>query len=307
MEKVRALGKRLLYPPRWLLLTLPVASFAALACLFAARRDESAVAYAVYLLSAYSLTIVLAALPKAASRAKAWVLRRKAVQKLMRAPHVVRYREEALYRAGVALLQGLAVNALYMLFHLASAIRYASVWFLSMSAYELVLCVLRADLARSYRKRQAGGAAFELRCYRRAALSLLALNVPMGGMIVLMVLTESGYSYPGYMIYVSALYTFYSVAISIADVLRFRNCGSAIISAAKALRFVCAMMSLLGLQTAMIAQFSPDAPQYRRTMNAITGGFVFFAVIATSILMLCRAAKEREKVCLSGQDEEQIL
>lgn len=307
MKKARAIAMRFLYPPRWLLLTLPVGAFAALAYLFAMHREESPAAYVIYPLCAYSLTILIAALPQAISRAKAWVLRRKTVQRLTGSAHVVRYRTDPLFRGGAALLQGLAVSFFYMLFHLVTGILYASVWYLSMAAYELVLCVMRADLARSFRKREQGGAAFELRCYRRTARLLLVLNVPMGGMIVLMVLTESGYCYPGYMIYLSALYTFYMMALSIYDVVRCRRFGSEILSAAKILRFVCAMMSILGLQTAMIAQFSVEGESWRRMMNALTGGGVFFAVILTSVLMRIHAKQAGKKVCPSGQDEKQIL
>lgn len=307
MKKAWEAVKRLLYPPKWLCVCLPAVSFAALWFIFASHREQRAEAYVVFLLSAYSLAIVIAALPQAFSRAKAWLLRLRPVRKLTSSALGVRYRNDRHFRASAELLRGMAVNFLYMLFRLVTGIRYASVWFLSMAAYELVLCIMRADLARCNRKKAAADAAFELRCYRRTALLLLLLNVPMGGMIVLMVRTDSGYSYPGYLIYLSAFYTFYMMSLSIADMLRFRNCGSEILSAAKILRFVCAMMSILGLQTAMISRFSPDALDYRREMNALTGGAVFFAVILTSVLMLCHAAKVRKKVCFSEQAEKQIL
>lgn len=307
MKKAWEAVKRLLYPPKWLCVCLPVVSFAALGFIFASHREHRAEAYVVFLLSAYSLAIVIAALPQAVSRAKAWLLRLRPVQKLTSSALGMRYRNDRHFRASAGLLRGMAVNFLYMLFRLVTGIRYASAWFLSMAAYELVLCIMRADLARCNRKKAAADAAFVLRCYRRTALLLLLLNVPMGGMIVLMVRTDSGYSYPGYLIYLSALYTFYMMSLSIADMLRFRNCGSEILSAAKILRFVCAMMSILGLQTAMISRFSPDAPDYRREMNALTGGAVFFAVILTSVLMLCHAAKVRKKVCFSEQAKKQIL
>ena len=89
-----------------------------------------------------------------------------------------------------------------------SAIRYASVRFLSMAVYYLVLGSLRAYLVAGCRRRNP---AREYRCYRTAAWLLLLLNIPMGGMIVLMVRTDSVFSYPGYIIYLSALYTFYSI------------------------------------------------------------------------------------------------
>ena len=43
---------------------------------------------------------------------------------------------------------------------------------------------------------------------------LLLLDLPMGGVAALTVLTDAGYHYPGYAIYVSAIYTFYMAALA---------------------------------------------------------------------------------------------
>ena len=51
------------------------------------------------------------------------------------------------------------------------------------------------------------------------------------------------------------------------------------LSAAKVLNFIAAMMSILGLQTAMISRFSENGEAYRKMMNTITGGFVYGIVI----------------------------
>ena len=120
--------------------------------------------------------------------------------------------------------------------------------------------------------------------------------VPMGGMIVLMVRTNSGFSYPGYIIYLSALYTFYTMVTSIQNLVKFRKLGSPILSAAKVLNFIAAMMSILGLQTAMISRFSENGESYRKMMNAITGGFVYGIVILIAVIMLLCSRKTRKKV-----------
>lgn len=71
------------------------------------------------------------------------------------------------------------------------AIRYASVWFLSMAVHYLVLGGLRAYLIVCYRRRTPE---LERRCYHTTAWLLFLLNIPMGGMIVLMVRTDSVFS-----------------------------------------------------------------------------------------------------------------
>ncbi len=163
----------------------------------------------------------------------------------------------------------------------------------SMSAYYLALGALRAYLVVGYRRRIP---ARECRCYRRTAWLLFLLNIPMGGMIVLMVRTNSGFSYPGYVIYLSALYTFYTMITSVLNLIKFRRLGSPILSAAKVLNFVAALMSILGLQTAMIARFSAHGEGYRRMMNAITGGFVYGIVVLIAVYMLLHSRTLRKKV-----------
>ena len=114
----------------------------------------------------------------------------------------------------------------------------------------------------------------------------------VGGMIVLMVRTNSGFTYPGYIIYLSALYTFYTMITVVVNVVKFRKSGSPILSAAKILNFISAMMSILGLQTAMISRFSENGDNYRKTM---TGGFVYCIVIFVAVFMLICSRKNKKE------------
>lgn len=83
---------------------------------------------------------------------------------------------------------------------------------------------------------------------------------------------------------------------SVVNLVKFRRLGSPLLSAAKVLNFVSAMMSVLGLQTAMISRFSVRGEEYRRMMNAITGGFVYGIVLLIAVFMLLRARKLGRKV-----------
>ena len=66
--------------------------------------------------------------------------------------------------------------------------------------------------------------------------------------------------------------------------------------AAKVLNFISTMMSILGLQTAMIAQFSGDSEHFRRMMNTITGIAVYATVIAIAVYMLTHSKNSRKQV-----------
>ena len=243
-------------------------------------------AYMIYCMSAYCLTIWILPLPRLFRKAKAYTMHR-----LTGTVFGGKYVGDLAFRGSVSIYQGMMVNFLYVVFRIFVGIRYASVWFLTIAIYYLLLGIMRLSLILSYRNRNMKS---ELRCYRRTARLLFLLNIPMGGMIVLMVLTDSGYSYPGYVIYLSALYTFYTIILAIVNLVKFRKLGSPILSAAKVLNFVAALMSLLGLQTAMISQFSNEGENFRRIMNALTGSGVWIAVILTAVYMLLHSRKMKE-------------
>ena len=243
-------------------------------------------AYMIYCMSAYCLTIWVLPLPRLFRKAKASILHR-----LTGTMFGGQYIGDLAFRGSVSIYQGMMVNFFYVVFRILVGIRYASVWFLTIAIYYLLLGIMRLSLALSYRNRNMKS---ELRCYRRTAWLLFLLNIPMGGMIVLMVLTDSGYSYPGYVIYLSVLYTFYTIILAIVNLVKFRKLGRPILSAAKVLNFVAALMSLLGLQTAMISQFSTEGENFRRMMNTITGSGVWFAVILTAVYMLLHSRKMKE-------------
>lgn len=305
MKKAKMILDRFLHPPKWVTYTIPAASFSALIFVFASHMEESAAAYPIFLLSAYSLVILLAALPALAGRFRQLKVnlynRSRLIRKVSSTTFGGRYLNDQLFRSSVSIYQGMVANFLYMLFRLVTAAQYASVWFFSMAIYYMVLCIMRAYLAFGYHRREGKGLSYELRYYRRTAGMLFILNIPMGGMIVLMVRTNSGFSYPGYLIYLSALYAFYMMTLSIVNLVKFRKMGSPILSAAKVLNFVSAMMSVLGLQTAMIARFSSDGEGYRQMMNAITGGAVFFIVMATVVVMMVRSSKIKKEVELNEE------
>ena len=288
MKKAFAILNKLLHPPKWVLFLVPPVIFAALIYIFLIGQKNSALAYPIYGLSAYCLTILILPLPKLMRNTKVCVM-----QRIRDTEFGGKYVNDLAFRGNISIYQGMTANFLYVLFRIIVGIRYASVWFVSMAVYYLVLAVIRLSLILNYRHKSK---AIELRGYRRTAWLLFLLNLPMGGMILLMVLTNSGYSYPGYVIYLSAMYTFYTMVTSVINLVRFCRLGSPILSAAKVLNFIAALMSILGLQTAMIAQFSTEGDGFRKMMNAITGGAIWLSVILTAVYMLCRSSKLRDEV-----------
>lgn len=302
--------QRLMHPPGWFLCTVPPGIFGLLLYLFATDRAEGILADLVFGLSAYSLTVWCLALPRLRKWLETAAERSALVRRLAASPWGGAFLRSPAFRGKVGLYRGMCSSLLYGVFRGVTGIWYGSVWFLAMAVYYLALGLLRAYLGFCCRKAGAApSAAYAYACCRNAAWMLLLLDIPMGGMILLMVRTDSGFVYPGYVIYLSAMYTFWIFGLSVKNLLGRRRLGSSILSAAAALNFAAAALSVLGLQTAMISRFSTQGEHFRRLMNSITGGCVYVTVIAAAY-MLFRSAKAMKKAkerCPNEPIGEQIL
>lgn len=270
MTRIQRILRKLLLPPPALLVPLAAASAAGLFWVFAGGRDGSAPAIALYLLSFYTLVVWCARLPALVR----WA-RRGPGARLARLPLVRRYRADLRFRGACSLYLGLASSLCFAAFKAASSVLYRSVWFGAVAAYYLALAVLRGALVLGLRRCAAvppqEQRRRELRGYRRTGWLMLALTAAMSGMVTQMVRDGRGYSYPGILIYVCALYAFYAVIQSAAGWVRFRGADSPLLSAGKAVSFAGAAMSILTLQTAMLAQFDAEGALDRQLFNALTG------------------------------------
>ena len=209
---------------------------------------------------------------------------RRALGLLLGSALAVQYKQDRIFRASVNLQLVMVLNYLYAAYNLLIGLQGGSV--------SLMLAIVRTDLTLSHhRGRKLPPDALprhEARCYRRVAWSLLALNVPIGGLTLLMVSGQSVSALPGHLIYLSALYTFVMMFLAISNLIRFRKLGSPILSAAKVLSLVAALLSLLTLQSALIDRFGTAQGSFRLMMTRLTGSAVYAAVLIIAVWMLRR-------------------
>lgn len=217
---------------------------------------------------------------------------RRALGLMLGSALAVQYKQDRIFRASVNLQLVMVLNYLYAAYNLLIGLQSGSVWLLSLGIYTLMLAAVRTDLTLSHhRGRKLPADALprhESRCYRRVAWSLLVLNVPIGGLALLMVSGQSVSALPGHLIYLSALYTFVMMYLAISNLLRFRKLGSPILSAAKVLSLVAALLSLLTLQSALIDRFGTAQGSFRLLMTRLTGSAVYASVLIIAVWMLCR-------------------
>lgn len=285
MNKWKHVITKILYPPVWLTILLTVVSAVALSAVFIKGWEESPVAYAVYVLSFYTLTVLCLflaiVLPKRYREMK---------QKVYDHPLGNRYMTDASFKVRLSLITALTINLLYSAFKLVTGIYYSSLWIGAIAVYYILLSVMRFVLLHHMDKKQDAGMIAEYRSYRVTAALMMLINLTLSGIVLNMIVKNESAEYSDIFVITSATYTFYTLTVSIIDLVKYRKYKSPVMSASKAIRFAAALVSLLSLEASMLVQFGDDE-SYRRLMLALTGVAVCVIVLSMSVYMIVHATK----------------
>ena len=289
----KKIGKKLLLPPIWLMVILVIASAVALILIFVKGMEESIPAYIVYVLAFYTLSVVTVfcamVLPKQYITIK---------QKIYDNPLGNRYMTDRVFRTNLSLSAGFLISMLYVGINLWSWHALKSYWFLVLAVYYVIMAVMRFLLVRYFRSRRIGSDLLrEWKRSRSCACILLLVNLSLSGAVLMILYQHRGYDYPGMMIYVMALYTFYALTMSIVDIVRYRKLGSPVMSTAKIVSLSAALVSLLNLETAMFAQFGGDmSPENQRIFIILTGAGVSITIVTLSVILIRRANNQIRRI-----------
>lgn len=285
----KKIGKKLLFPPVWLMAVLTVISAILLTLVFIQGWEETPAAYIIYVLAFYTLSVVTVfcsmVLPKQYRQIK---------QKIYTNPLGNRYMTDRAFRTKISLYTSLGINFLYVGIHLLSWYSTRSWWFAVLAGYYAILSLMRFLLVRYVRSNELGSSILqEWKRSRLCAYILLLVNLSLSGAVLMILYRGQGYDYPGILIYVMAMYTFYSTIHAIVDIIKYRKLGSPVMSTAKIVSLSAALVSMLNLETAMFSQFGEEMSlQDQRLMIILTGAGVSIAVVTLSVLLIVRATKE---------------
>lgn len=297
MEQFKKILKQILFLPPLITVIIAIPAFAAVIYILV-NGISGPLAYLSYLASAYALIITGTGFPCIVRSLRHWVQHHPLTKKILSIPVGRRYMEDVKFRTEVSLGVGFTINLLYIAIKMASGIYYRSAWFIALAIYYILLAVMRLLLL--YRRNWPDGSAhleLELRRYRLCGCVLLVMNLALGGIVAFIVRYDRGYEYPGILIYAMAAYSFYAVIIAVINVVKFRRHGNPILSAAKAINLVAAMVSILSLETAMLSQFGRDnTPMFRKAMTGATGGGVCVIVLGMAVFMIAKSSKQIEQI-----------
>ena len=293
-------GKKLLFPPVWLIVIVAVISAAALAVVFMEGLDTSPIVwvsglvYAVYVLAFYSLTVICAACALVFPGCY-----RKIKQMIYHTKFGNKYMTDAAYRTHFSLCVPLGINLLYVAANLFSGIWYRSVWSMTLAAYYIILAVMRFLLLRFANKIGIGNDRVqELRRSKLCGIILMTVNFVLSGVVVLVIVQNKGFEYSGIVLYVMAMYTFYVTVNSTLNIFKYRRYNSPVMSTAKTISLAAALVSMLSLTTAMLSQFGAEnkTPHFNQIMVGATGAGVCVIVVTMSVYTIARTNKELKKL-----------
>ena len=287
MKDWKVILLKLLRLPGWLMLLLSVFCTAGLILVFVKEMEEHPIAYAVYVLSFYTLCAVSFFFVKTLPGKYRW-----AKDKFAAHPYGKKYLTDIGYKVRVSLYISLGVNLIYAAYNLIAGVLYASVWLGALAVYYVLLSVIRFLLLQYMRNmRDRNDQTAEYRLYRLSGILMAVLNLTLTGVVLYMLAKDKTQGMNEIFIISSAVYTFYAVTMSIIDIVRYRKYESPVITAGKMLRLAAALVSLLSLETSMITYYG-ESEQFRMLMISLTGSGVCLIVLFMSVYMIVHATKE---------------
>ena len=298
MEKMKKIIKKLFFMPLMPVLFISIPSFALVFYVLAKGEVSPMIAYFSYILSAYAMVITLIKTVEIVKRIRGGIGTHPFARRILGIPLVERYFSEKDFRVEVSLYPSFAINLFYAGIKFISGFLYHSVWFGTLAAYYILLAVMRFSLLRHVRKKgkKTGNRIAELKICRLCGMILLVLDWALAGIIILVVRKNSGFEYPGMLIYAMAFYTFYAVITAVANVVKFRKHKNPALSVIKVINLTAALVSLLSLETAMLTQFgAADDASFRQTMSAATGAGVSLLVLAMAVYIIGRTTNQIKK------------
>lgn len=197
-------------------------------------------------------------------------------------------------RARLALPFGMLANLAFAAFRLVTGLFYHSFWFAAEAIYYIILSLIRYLLSKketAAKEREAPERlTMEWEAYRRTAQLLLLQDVSLGGIVLSVLLEEQTIIYPGYVLSISAIFTFFRVALSLRQIARFRKRESPALLSSKALSLCGSLLSVFTTQATVLSLFgkSPAVPFF----NAAAGGAAFLALPAIAVFMLKKAKRQ---------------
>ena len=201
------------------------------------------------------------------------------------------------FRTIINTIFSVILSAFYIIAQIFACVLTRSAWYGALAGYSVVLMILRVGVIYKHFAHSKVADENDIECiksYRNCGFYLFGLDLALTVFAVLMITTNQGFDYPGLLIYVVAVHTFYKLVMSIIHIIKAKQSDSFPAQTTRNLNFTSALVSILALQTAMFHSFSKN---FDATLaNALTGSGVAIGIIVLAVIMIINGQKALKNI-----------
>lgn len=231
-----------------------------------------------YLLAFYELMVICFRIPNIIKYFKNIKNESRVISKISSDVHL---------RMNLSLYGSLIFNIAFGIFQLALGIYHHSLWFYAMSAYYVVLAIIRLFILKHTRHYALNEECVrEIKLYILCGWLLLVLNLALAVILFFMVYFNRTFSHHEIITITIAAYTFVTFTFAIVNSIRYRKFNSPTYSASKTISLVSACVSMLTLETTMLTTFGEENVLFNQIMMGASGVVVLSFVLTMAIYMI---------------------
>lgn len=293
----KKIGKAMLFPHIAIMVILIPISAVSLICSMVFLGTESPVAIVSYVVAAYTLTVWCFKIPNIVRFFNNFKNENK---------YAIMLQSDARLRVNLSLYGSLAGNSLYGIFHFYLGYYHSTFWFYSLGAYYICLAIMRFFLLLHTRKYTPGERMrTELRKYRACGWIFLVMNMALTVIVLFMLIFDRTFVHHMITAIAMAAFTFTAFTAAIVNVIRYKKFNSPVFSAAKAISFAAACVSMLTLTSTMLTAFSDGTMDVlnQKIMLGSVGFTVSAIVLAMAIFMIINGSKKLKTEVENGQQQ----
>lgn len=289
MDRLKKIGKSLLFPHIVIMIILLPIAIALLVYSMMFLSSETPIAIASYALSAYTLVIWCVRIPQLITAIKTLKKENK---------YIKTWVGDVRLRMNVSLYGSFIWNVAYAVFQLCLGLYHSSFWYYSMAVYYIFLAAMRFHLSRHTRKYETGEKLREeFVRYRNCGIVFLVMNLALSLLIFFMVYWNRTFIHHEITTIAMATYTFTTFILAIINLVKYRKYNSPVYSASKIISLVAACVSMLTLTSTMLTTFGEaDGIHFRKTMLGALGSVISLFTITIAIYMIIRANRSLKQL-----------
>lgn len=282
----KRIANALLFPKKAVLIMLvPVATVFLVHSL--SSGEVSALAVVSYVLSFYTLLTVCLRMPDIIT----FIRKIKNENKYLK-----QYFGDPELRVRISLHLSLLINISYAVFQIVLGAVHSSLWYYSLGAYYAVLSIMRFFVVRYDGGSKSKEFAFGRSICISVGVMLLVMTLVLSVVILHMITLGIMIEHHQITTIAMAAYTFTALTLAIVEIVRRRGLRSVVFTVSKYISLVCALVSIITLENAMITAFGgDDMMKFSMTMTGIVGAVICATIVVIAIIIIKNANKELQK------------